>query len=343
MIFTGLLSFVEVKIFEIFVGRIVELISVLAKLMKIYIHTLLDDFFQKKVKEELAGYEVYFRSATGDPQLDKRFFESADCLFGNPPVAWLGESELKRFAFWQIDSAGFDQYKDVRVNAQVANMGDWFAIPCAETIVGGIVALYRGIPSCVLLKEEGKWVGTKLRESLGTLYGKKVIVLGAGTIGAAVRNLLIAFGSSVKSFARTSPKAEIHSKVELYQELASTDLVVNTLPGTSEYVVDESFLNSMKAGSVYANVGRGSTTDEKKLIEALVSGKLSGAVLDVTEVEPLPCDSPLWALPNVILTQHTAGGRANEDSGKVELFIRNMKRFAQGEELENKVDVSRGY
>lgn len=311
--------------------------------MKIYIQTLLDEFYQKKVKEELAGHEVYFRNATGNPQTDKLFFETADYIFGNPPLAWLGENEPKRFTFWQIDSAGFDQYKEVRVNAEVANMGDWFAIPCAETIVGGIVALYRGLPTCVLLREEGKWVGTKLRENLGTLYGKKVIVLGTGTIGTAVRNLLVAFGSKVQSFARTSSKAEIHDKAELYQELASTDLVVNTLPGTREYVVDETFLNSMKDGSVYANVGRGSTTDEKQLIEALTSRKLSGAVLDVTEIEPLPSDNPLWTLPNVILTQHTAGGRANEDSGKVELFLKNVKRFERGETIENKVDISRGY
>ena len=70
---------------------------------------------------------------------------------------------------------------------------------------------------------------------------------------------------------------------------------------------------------------------------------MSGAVLDVTEIEPLPKESPLWTLPNVILTQHTAGGRANEDSGKVELFIENTKRFERGEAIENKVDIARGY
>jgi glyoxylate/hydroxypyruvate reductase A len=311
--------------------------------MKIYIHTLLNESFQKKVKEELAGHELYFRNASGNTQVDKRFFERADYVFGNPPLAWLEEQEPKRFTFWQIDSAGFDQYKAVRVNAEVANMGDWFAIPCAETIVGGIVALYRGLPTCILLREEGKWVGTKLRENLGTLHGKKVVVLGTGTIGTAVRNLLVAFGCKVQSFARTSPKAEIHDKAQLYSELASTDLVVNTLPGTREYVVDEEFLSSMKSGSTYANVGRGSTTDEAKLVEALAAGKLSGAVLDVTEIEPLPEESPLWTLPNVILTQHTAGGRANEDSGKVELFLENVKRFERGEGIENKVDIARGY
>lgn len=311
--------------------------------MKIYIHTLLDESFQKKVKEELGEHQLYFRSTFGNTQVDKRFFESADYVFGNPPLAWLEEQEPKRFTFWQIDSAGFDQYKAVRVNAEVANMGDWFAIPCAETIVGGIVALYRGLPACVLLREEGKWVGTQLRESLGTLHGKKVIVLGIGTIGTAVRNLLVAFGCKVRSFARTSPKAEIHDKEQLYTELALTDLVVNTLPGMREYVVDEVFLNNMKRGSVYANVGRGSTTDEAKLIEALASGKLSGAVLDVTEIEPLPIESPLWRLANVILTQHTAGGRANEDSGKVKRFLENVRRFEKGDTVENKVDISRGY
>jgi glyoxylate/hydroxypyruvate reductase A len=315
--------------------------SVLLQPMKIYVHTILSESFQEELRESLVEHELYFRRASSDLSNDRLFFEKADYLFGNPPVAWF--QGQRRFRFWQIDSAGFDQYREVEVEAEVANMGDWFAIPCAETIVGGIVALYRGLPACVLLRNEGKWVGAKMRERLGTLHGKKVMVLGVGTIGTAVRALLTAFGCQVKSFARTSSEAEILDREELYRELASTDLVVNTLPGTAEYIVDGTFLTSMKDGSTYANVGRGSTTDEPKLIEALRSGKLSGAVLDVTEVEPLPGDSPLWTLPNVILTQHTAGGRANEDSGKVTLFIKNMRRFERGEEIENRVDITRGY
>jgi len=99
----------------------------------------------------------------------------------------------------------------------------------------------------------------------------------------------------------------------------------------------------MKPGSVFANVGRGNTVDEAALIDALQRGHMAGAVLDVTATEPLPTDSPLWTLPNVILTQHTAGGQPSEDHGKIDQFLRNLTRFQAGEPLESAVTLSRGY
>ena len=99
----------------------------------------------------------------------------------------------------------------------------------------------------------------------------------------------------------------------------------------------------MKPGSVFANVGRGNTVDEAALTAALQRGHLAGAVLDVTATEPLPADSLLWTLPNVILTQHTAGGQPHEDRGKVDQFLRNLTRFQASKPLENAVTLSRGY
>jgi glyoxylate/hydroxypyruvate reductase A len=99
----------------------------------------------------------------------------------------------------------------------------------------------------------------------------------------------------------------------------------------------------MPPGSLYASVGRGNTTDEPALIAALQAGRLGGAVLDVTATEPLPPDSPLWTLPNVLLTQHTGGGQPFEDEGKVEILLRNLQHLRRGEPLENLVDLTRGY
>ncbi|WP_255636939.1 NAD(P)-dependent oxidoreductase [Dyadobacter sp. NIV53] len=99
----------------------------------------------------------------------------------------------------------------------------------------------------------------------------------------------------------------------------------------------------MKENSIYASVGRGSTTDENALIEALKSGRLSGAVLDVTEVEPLPAENPLWKMDNVILTQHTGGGRKDEHVGKVDLFLNNIFAIENGSALFDEVDLSKGY
>ncbi|MCY7359314.1 MAG: D-2-hydroxyacid dehydrogenase, partial [Rudanella sp.] len=125
--------------------------------------------------------------------------------------------------------------------------------------------------------------------------------------------------------------------------LPNTDLLINCLPGTVDNFVDSEVIAAMKSGSVFANVGRGNTADEPALIDGLQRNHLGGAVLDVTAQEPLPTDSPLWTMPNVILTQHTAGGQRTEDEGKVTQFVRNLARFEQGETVENQVDLLRGY
>jgi glyoxylate/hydroxypyruvate reductase A len=99
----------------------------------------------------------------------------------------------------------------------------------------------------------------------------------------------------------------------------------------------------MRPGSLYASVGRGNTTDEPALIAALQAGHLGGAVLDVTATEPLPPNHPLWTLPQVLLTQHTGGGQPGEAEGKIDQFVRNLRRLQAGQPLENQVMLAQGY
>ncbi len=313
------------------------------KTMYIYVHTILDDSLRKQLRSALsAEHHLYFRSEKDSTNELIDIFSRADMMLGNPPLEWF-QSPPVNLQFWQLDSAGFDKYQGLELNARVANMGDWFARPCAETIVGGILALYRGVDVLTLLRQRKEWIGSGLRPYLGTLYRQKVIVLGSGTIGTAVRDILEGFRCRVLMMARTSPSADLHTREELLSELSDTDLVVNTLPGTVHHFVDREVLTTMRKGSVYANVGRGSTTDEQALIEVLQAGHLSGAVLDVTEIEPLPVESELWSLPNVVLTQHTGGGQVKEDEGKVELFLHNLQKLQRDHLLDNEVDLRRGY
>lgn len=311
--------------------------------MQIYIHTSLDAPLRQALLDALATrHSVVFRDAgdTNAQALEK--FKSAHWVLGNVPAGWMDQENLP-LEFWQLDSAGFAQYMHLTLSGKAANMGDWFARPCAETIVGGVVALYRGLDTLTLYQQKKEWVGHDHRPLLRVLHGQKVVVLGSGTIGTATRQILTGFGCRVLTLARTSPEAELHTKEELLAELPSVDIVINTLPGTADRFVDQEVINAMKPGSVYANVGRGNTTDEVALIEALKNGQLSGAVLDVTGQEPLPTDSPLWTLLNVILTQHTGGGRADEDSGKVVLFLRNVGNLENGKAIESEIDLARGY
>lgn len=311
--------------------------------MHLYIHTSLSAPLRQKLLDGVSTkHSVQFREADDTDAQALEKFKQAQWVLGNVPAEWL-EQPNEVLEFWQLDSAGFDKYKHLRLSAKAANMGDWFAWPCAETIVGGVVAIYRGLDTLALYQQNKKWVGHEHRPMLRVLHGQKVVVLGSGTIGTATRQILNGFGCRVKTLARTSPEAELHTKEELLAELPSVDVVINTLPGTADRFVDQEVIAAMKPGSVYANVGRGNTTDEVALIEALKSGHLSGTVLDVTEQEPLPIDSPLWTLPNVILTQHTGGGRADEDAGKVALFLRNVENLENGKAIESEIELARGY
>lgn len=320
--------------------------------MNLFVNSALNDAHKTALRQQLPTersgdprsgdpVNVVFRQELPEPE-QRTAFLSADVILGNPPRAWFSEP-LPNLKFWQLDSAGFDGYRGVDVTAQVANMGDYYAWPCAETMIAGLLALYRRIPELVLLQRQQQWVGAPIRARTGLLRHRRVVILGTGTIGQAVRQMLTGFDCAVTMLARTDPQAELHSADELKAVLPQTDIVVNCLPGTATGFFSADLIAAMMPGSVYANVGRGTTTDEPALIAALQSGQLGGAVLDVTATEPLPADSPLWTLPNVLLTQHTGGGQPDEDAGKVAQFLRNLALFRAGEPLENAVVLGRGY
>jgi glyoxylate/hydroxypyruvate reductase A len=315
--------------------------------MTLFVNAPLDDTLKDTLRQQLQdkfaahSITVVFRHEL--PETEQRAaFQSANLLLGNPPVAWF-DQPLPALTFWQLDSAGFDGYQGVEVSAQVANMGDYFAWPCAETMVAGLLAFYRRIPELALLQSRHEWVGAPVRTRTGLLRNKRVVILGTGTIGQAVRQMLTGFDCALTMLARTDPQAELHSADDLKAVLPQTDIVVNCLPGTATGFFSADLIGAMSPGSIYANVGRGSTTDEPALIEALQAGRLGGAVLDVTATEPLPADSPLWALPNVLLTQHSGGGQPAEDAGKVAQFLTNLERFSAGQPLQNPVTLGRGY
>lgn len=311
--------------------------------MKIYIHTLLKEEHRKKLSDSLTGYNLFFRRQ-GTPETESKIhFQQAEYILGNPPLDWFNHFPPEKLQFLQLDSAGFDQYKSVNQTFKASNMGDWFARPCAETTIAGILALYRGIDKLTTLKSKHTWIGSPLREDLKILFGQKAIILGAGTIGQSVKDILTGFRCEVITFARSSPLAEIHEKDELLLHLPTTDVLINTLPGSADGFVDSSILSALKHGAVYANIGRGNTTDEKSLINALKNGSLSGAALDVTLQEPLPEDHPLWLLPNVVLTQHTGGGQSEENIGKVDQFLKNIRLIEQNDEPVHQVNFHQGY
>jgi glyoxylate/hydroxypyruvate reductase len=310
--------------------------------MQIFIYSILSEDLRKKLIAGIEGHGVklVFDSEAGEK--GREMFLNSEIVLGNPPKSWF-ESGVPKLKFWQLDSAGFNQYKDVNTTAVVANMGDYFSVPCAETMVAGILSFYRQIPDLIRLQQQSKWIGTPLRDRVDLLTGKRVLILGAGSIAGAIEKMLKGFDCPVNFMARHKKSEAILTYDEVILKLSDFDIVINTLPGNADNVVGNEFFDGMMEGTLYASVGRGNTTDEDSLVEALTSGKLSGAVLDVTKSEPLPENHIFWKMPNVILTQHTGGGQKNEDDGKVKLLLSNLKKFMKNKLVEHQIDLRKGY
>jgi phosphoglycerate dehydrogenase-like enzyme len=215
----------------------------------------------------------------------------------------------------------------------------------AESVLGFLLAFSTRILEDARL-EPGAWPheGTRL------LRGTTALVVGAGSIGTEVGRVLKASGLLVRGVARTPrPPDGVFDAIvdveELHAELARADHVVNVLPITdaTRGFFDAGAFAAMRPRAVFVNIGRGATVDEPAMIEALERGVIAGAALDVFAVEPLPAESPLWRMPNVLVSPHRAGDheRWMDDVGA--LFVDNLKRFVAGEPLRNVVDVDLGY
>lgn len=173
---------------------------------------------------------------------------------------------------------------------------------------------------------------------LTTLRDARVVVWGFGSIAATLAPLLTALGADVVGVARTARRVgEVDVVTDIDDVLPTADILLMILPSTAatEHALDARRLALLPPAAWLVNVGRGPTVDEDALVEALKAGRLAGAALDVTTVEPLPPESPLWDLPNVILTPHAAGGRP---LGAAALIAANAQALEAGRPLRNPVE-----
>ena len=185
--------------------------------------------------------------------------------------------------------------------------------------------------------------------AVGTLEGKTLCVVGMGSIGRAIAGRARPFGMRVVGVKRTVREDDeawgyadtLYPTAELQTALGEADYVAVTLPGTPEtrHLIDAGAIAAMRQGAYFVNVGRGAVVDEPALVEALEGGHLSGAALDVFEVEPLPEESPLWDLDEVIVSAHTTDVVPDLINGaQTDLFCENLRRYLAGEELINVLD-----
>jgi phosphoglycerate dehydrogenase-like enzyme len=235
----------------------------------------------------------------------------------------------------------------------ITNARGVFSDPIAEYVLLMILAVSRRLPQLLELQRERTWQPLESRELRDVTVG----VVGLGSIGRRVAELALAFGSRVVAVRREVPAgdtetgeaipgiAELLPSDRLPELMSQSDFVVLALPLTpqTESLFDMPLLAHAKPGSWLINVARGRLIDERALLRALRDGPLGGAVLDTFREEPLPPDSPLYSVPNLIVTPHTSWSSSGVLDRSIQLFCENLGRFARGEPLHNLVDPDAGY
>lgn len=238
-------------------------------------------------------------------------------------------------------------------NVLVTNSRGIQAAPIAEHVLGGLLVLSRRLNLMLAAQRERRWIQNELTQDAWpwSLKGRSMTIVGLGTIGREVARRAHAFGMTVTGIRRRvdQPVPSFVDRVvgpgQLEESLRGCDVLVLSAPfvAGTDRLIGARQIALLNRGAVIVNVARGKIIDERALLESLQSAHLGGAVLDVFEREPLDPGSPLWALPNVVISPHCAGVRPDHWSEVIDLFSENLRRFQRGESLLNLVDCQAGY
>ena len=270
----------------------------------------------------------------------------ADIAFGQPPVDEVLASERLRWV--QLTSAGYGSYDRPDVRETFARRGAMltkssavYADPCAQHVLAFMLAWARQLPAAFHEQRTTRnWLHQPLRQSSVLLTEQRVILFGFGSIGARLAQLLEPFTPHLTGVRRKPDGNETIDTVSfddtrVLERLTTADHVINLLPESSTtlgYFGRDRFA-CFKRGAIFYNIGRGVTVDHNALLDALSTGQVGAALLDVTAPEPLPPEHALWQANNCFITPHTAGGHHNEGERLLDHFLTNLNRFQQTELL----------
>ena len=273
----------------------------------------------------------------------KRRADEADVIVVS--MMWRNEllSATPRLKFVQSISAGTDQYDRAAFQGRgvrLASAAGVNANAVAEHAMAMILAIERHVVSGRDNQSKSHWrpMISDIAAREAELTGRTMVIVGLGRIGGRLARFAKAFDMHVIGVKRDVKSSvagvdEILSTTELKSVLLRADFVVLACPLTpeTENLVDAAALAAMKPGALLVNVARGRVIDEGAMISALQSGQLRGAALDVTREEPLPGTSPLWSMPNVLITPHTAGETQAYEDNVIDILVDNLARLARGE------------
>ena len=258
------------------------------------------------------------------------------------------ERTVPRLRWVQLPTMGFDpvELHGVPPGITVTSAGDAYAPTVAEHAVAMLLALMRRIPAAVRDGEDARWDQSGAR-AIGTLNDATVAVVGFGNIGREIARRLRGFGARVVSVTRSGrsdPLADESARVDdLAAVFARCDAVVLAvlLNADTRHLLGAKALAALPPHAIVINIARGGVVDHAALHDALAAGRLGGAGLDVTDPEPLPADSPLWKLPNVLITPHVAGYGGDVAPRRILALVeRNLGHFMAGRPLEAPVPVA---
>lgn len=285
-------------------------------------------------------------TVTGDPTGVEIIFWGADVGSGPRAIRFVESWNEPALRWVQGPNAGYDHpiwqdliRRDGVIYTRAANV---WTEPMAQYVTAWMLAWAQGIGGQILRSQHHEWN----RVVPDDLTGRTVGIIGYGGVGSAVARIAGALGMRVLATRRTSGTAddvdEMYGPDRLHEVLAASDYVVLCCPLTAETtdLIGAPEFAAMGPRTVLINVARGEIVVEDALADALRSGALRGATIDVTREEPLPADSPLWDLPNLVITPHQSGegprGRERLDA----LFLANLRRYVTGDEMRNVVTTA---
>lgn len=293
------------------------------------------------------GYDIVFKDERDISFSDD--MEDVDIMVCFNPFEKLDIGMLPNLKWIQLLSAGINQVpidKVVNQNIILTNNRGGYSIPIAEWIVLKTLEMYKNSKEFYKKQKNKDW---KVDTSLLEIYGKTIGFIGTGSIAQEAAKRFEGFGVNIIGVNASGKKADYfhqcYSIDKINDIVGQWDVLIVAAPYTEKthHLVNEDIFKNMKDGTYLINIARGNIIDEKALINNLKSGKIKKAALDVFEIEPLPEDSPLWDMENVIISPHNSWASEMNFRRRYEIAYKNMKRYINKEKLINIVDLKRGY
>ncbi len=319
---------------------------------------LLDDSNNARIEQAAAGFGDIFIPAPATREdrttLVERRIAEADIFFGGR-LTEEQFSAAERLRWIHVPWAGVNSLFAVeairRSTLLITNSSGVMSDAVADQVMGYILAMSRDLPRQIRAQSRSEWLEYQTESPRRRiLRGLTLGIVGYGAIGAGVAERGRAFGMRIIATRRDASSRPpgvdaIYPSAGLHRLLEESDIVVLTAPLNEETrgMIGRRELERMKPDAFLINIARGPLVRQEELIEALGKGVIAGAALDVFEAEPLPADSPLWGMENVIVTPHSAGGYRGFWNATVDLFLDNYRRYHDGKPLRNRVEPERGY